>query len=142
MPGCVLHVHGEAFDPAAFLATASLQPYDSFRKGDRRFPQSRRSPKVWEVGGFKCLVSDREGDLAGQVADAIAFLTRNHDDLVRLSGFPVESAYLDFGYDCRLGEEVHIQCEWLPPELLRLAGKLGLAIELSLYPALRSGRSE
>ena len=40
---------------------------------------------------------------------------------------------LDFGYGrCPTAA---VQCDYLPPELLALAGSLGIGIELSLYPA-------
>ncbi len=45
MPGVVLHVLGESFDPRPFLATASLRPYRVFLRGDRRFPESTRGGK-------------------------------------------------------------------------------------------------
>ena len=36
MPGCVLRVTGVDFDPAAFLATSDLRPYQGHRRGDTR----------------------------------------------------------------------------------------------------------
>src|SRR4029453_13649532 len=48
----------------------------------------------------------------------------------------VESVTLDFGISRR---DVAVQCSQLPSELVRLAGSLGLNIELSLYPAIETG---
>jgi hypothetical protein len=139
MPGVVLHVIGEAFDPRLILAGLSLRPYSEFRKGDKCFPNNPRSEKQHPVGGLKCEVSSADGVLTDEIGDAIAFLRRHYDDLARLADVPgVESMYLDFGYYQRLdGETVMAQCDYLPPELLRLAGELGIGIELSLYPKPR-----
>ena len=136
MPGAVLHVVGEAFDPRPTLDGMSLRPYSVFRKGEKCFPDNARSNRHHEVGGLKCDVSLADGLLAEEVIDAIAFLQRHLDDLARLRSIPeVESMYIDFGYHLRMdGETVIMQCDSLPPELLRLAGELGLGIELSLYP--------
>ena len=136
MPGAVLHVFGEAFNPRPILTEMSLQPYSEFCRGDQCFPDSPWSERRHQVGGFKCEVSSADGLLADEVADAIAFLREHYDDLARLGGVPgVESKILDFGDYQRIdGEEVVVQCDYLPPELLRLAGELGIGIELSLYP--------
>lgn len=49
--------------------------------------------------------------------------------------------YLDFGYYLRLdGQRVLVQCDFLPSELLKLAGELGIGIELSLYPKVDKAR--
>jgi hypothetical protein len=67
------------------------------------------------------------------VQDAISFLTVNNHEVARLRSFPgIEHVYLDFGIARR---DVLLQCDYLPPELVQLAGALGLGIELSQYPA-------
>ena len=135
MPGAVLHVVGDDFDPAPTLAGLSLQPYAVFRRGDLCFPGTT-SNRRYDAGGFKCMVSEADGILAEEVRDAVAFLTRYQSDLVAVRQVPtVEAMYLDFGYYCRIdGHRVVVQCNHLPPEILRLAGDLGIAIDLSLYP--------
>jgi hypothetical protein len=137
MPGCVLHVVGKMLDPQTALAGLTLQPYSVFHKGDRVFPESARNDKIHEVGGFKCDVSAPSSDLAQEVAEAIQFLSRYEADLRRLGSVAnVESISLDFGYDVRIdGEQCVVQCDLLPPELLRLCGSLGIGITLSLYSA-------
>ena len=136
MSSVVLHVCGEAFDPAPILAKLSLRPYSEYRKGERRFPDNPKSEKRHELGGFKCEVSTADWIIANQVNDVIAFLRKYYEDLASLPGASgVEAVWLDFGYECRLnGKEICVQCDYLPPELLRLAGELGIGIELSLYP--------
>ncbi len=42
---------------------------------------------------------------------------------------------IDFGYYSRIdGHHVVVQCDFLPAQLLRLAGELRIGFELSLYP--------
>ena len=81
-------------------------------------------------------MSENDGDIEQEVRDAIAFLSSNFDALRSvLSNSDVEDAWLDFGYFLRIGNGTFAQCDYLPPELLRLAGQLNIGIELTLYPA-------
>lgn len=126
MPGCVLHVTGEAFDVDAFLANSSLEPYRIHHRGETGL----RSRHL-EHSGFCVDVSSVNGDLKAQVVEAISFLTTHEAELLRARRFPgVTDARLDFGYYFR---EVPAQYEFLPPDLLARAGNLGVGIELSLY---------
>jgi hypothetical protein len=140
VPGVVLHVGGDEFDPFPILGGLSLDPYAVFRRGDLCFPNST-SDRRYDVGGFKCLVSEADGILADEVQDAIAFLTRYKADLATVRRLPaVESIYLDFGHFSRMDDaKVVVQCDNLPAELLRLAGDLGIDIELSMYPRRNPG---
>lgn len=128
--GCVLRVTGVDLDPSLVLDGTTLQPYDRYRAGDLQTVGSRKG-QPWEHGGFKLLVSDAD-DLKEEIRDATDFLRRNFDSLrIVMSAKTVESARLDFGYFRR---PVVAQFDYLPPGLLRLAGDLGIGIELSLYP--------
>jgi hypothetical protein len=126
MPGCVLHVTGDDFAVDAFLAESSLRPYRVHHRGETRcragaFPDS----------GLSLAISDADGQLSEEVADATRFLTEHEPELRRLQSFPgVTDLRLDFGYYAR---EVAAQFDYLPPELLARAGSLGIGIELSLY---------
>lgn len=133
MPGCVLHIVGKNLDPAA-LPHAPLTPYATYRRGDALVP---RSARVHEVGGLKCLVSQRPGtDLPGQIDDAVAFLEAHSSPLASILGHPdAEEAYLDFGVELRAGtEHVVVQVDYFPPKLVRLAGALSIGLMLSVYP--------
>jgi hypothetical protein len=134
MPGCVLRVSGESLDVDALLASISLVPCHIERKGAPRFTGSR---KIATFSGFNVVVSEAPGsDVQSQIRDALAFVKANCIDIQRAVQFPgVERAYLDFGIHCRLNNEVAAQYDYYPPDLLRLAGELGLGIEISLYPA-------
>jgi hypothetical protein len=139
MPGCILRVVGQAFEPETILAGLSLRPYAIFRRGDKCFPESQRSEKLHDFGGFKCDVSSPDDNLAGQVIEAITFLSEHYEDLAQLASVPaIEAKYLDFGYCCRLdSKRCCVQCDYLPADLLRLCGELGIGIELSLYPPMQ-----
>ena len=136
MPGAVLHVDGEAFDPDRVLPLLALHPYRVYRRGEPVAATGPRSKRVCESGGFSCDVSSADSLLSDAAHDALAFLTEHHADLTRLRDDPsVSDMRIDFGYYLRIdGERVMVQCDYLGPELLRLAGELGIGFELSLYP--------
>lgn len=142
MPGCVLRVVGEFFDPDAFLQGAILDAYMVWHRGQAMAEIGPRASQVWECSGFCCHVSEVDGDLRGQLRDAEAFLRRFQNDLAHLATLPtVNECRLDFGFDCRLGDDhVAVQGEYLPVSFLQLAGQLNVAVALSIYPALRPER--
>ncbi len=127
MPGCILRVQGVEFDVDAFLASSGFQPCVVYHRGE---PMSRS--RLYENNGFGVAVTEH-GKLKEDIPEATSFLSANEAELLRLRDFPgVQSLYLDFGHWRR---DVAVQCDYLPSELLVLAGKLGLGIALSLYPA-------
>lgn len=71
-------------------------------------------------------------DLQGQVQDAEAFLAANENELTALLGIAGAAGVLDFALEV-------VTCEFrssrFPANLVRIAGSLGLALELSQYPA-------
>jgi hypothetical protein len=83
---------------------------------------------------------DRTGwnDLDADIEDVIGFLKSHGAELARLSVVPgIENMMLDFALQSLAGtEQVFMHGEYLPPELLRLAGDLGIGIGLSLYPPI------
>ena len=128
MPGCVLRVSGDDFQVDAFLAGSNLRPFRVHHRGDT----SRRS-SLYTNSGLSLHVSSADGDLDAEISDAVAFLTTHEAELQRLHDFPgVTDLRLDFGYYQR---NVAAQFDYLPPDLLARAGKLGIGIELSLYAA-------
>ena len=130
MPGCVLRVSGDDFRVDAFLADSNFRPYHVHHRGDI----ARRSDRFID-SGISLDVSSADGDLDAEITDAIGFLSTHEAELQRLRDFPgVTDMRLDFGYYCR---HVAAQFDYLPPDLLARAGKLGIGIELSLYAAPR-----
>lgn len=127
---CILRAFGDTFDPADFLRTSSLQPYSTYRRGDRRF---RSSESVHEMSGLKIEVSTAEWtDRASQFQDAIEFLRSNHLDLQRLSTWSgVEGVVLDFPFEASDGFATFICC---PIALARESAALNIELEFSIYP--------
>ncbi|RPJ53883.1 MAG: hypothetical protein EHM23_30090 [Acidobacteria bacterium] len=78
-------------------------------------------------------VSDAKvGDFEQEIRDATGYLRSNETQLRKMfSSFENIEGTLDFSVAWR---DVAVQVDVLPPELLRLAGELGLAIALSHYP--------
>ena len=69
-----------------------------------------------------------------QIRDAVSFLGRHIADIQHLCNYPgIELVTLDFAIESR---DCVLQSEILPAELISLAGELGLAIEITLYPPL------
>lgn len=135
MPGCVLHARGDDFQVDAFLANSDLAPYSVHRRGG----MSRRA-RCYTDSGLSLDISSADGDLDAEVADAISFLSAHEAELQRLKEFPgVTDIRMDFGFYRR---DVAAQFEYLSPDLLLRAGKLGIGIELSLYPPPQSEQSD
>ena len=78
------------------------------------------------------VASDAEMDsFEQQIQDAIEFLKKCQTELKELQNFGgAASLWLDFGVESR---DVFVQCERFPQELLRLAGNLNIAVEISRY---------
>jgi hypothetical protein len=133
---CVLHITSKSISFADFLKKTTLPVYRSHEKGDVR---RHLKLSLYDDFGFSCDVSDREWtDLTGQIEDAYNFLLEHENELRTLiSTYVLDDIRLDFPYECRLGEWVAVQCDYLPPEFLRLVGDLGIGIELSHYPVLK-----
>jgi hypothetical protein len=127
MPGCVLRASGDEFDPYGFLSGSAFQPCNVFRKGERRGKSS-----TWTTSGFTLEVSAASGsELDVQIQDALEFLRINREDIVRLTCWTgVEDVRLDFGLS---RNHSFLQCSYLPPELLELAGTMKVGIEISIY---------
>ena len=71
-------------------------------------------------------------DVLQQIEDAISFLKSNQKELAKLLEFPgADTNYIDFAIEDRL--DVGLQCDRFPPELLRLAGNLGIGIEIERW---------
>lgn len=127
---CILRVHGRNFAVDDFLARSALEPYEVWHKGDKR--EHRPQPALHNDSGFKMVASTADlADFEGQIRDVVQFLTENFDDLSKLKSEPgVDDIRLDFGLSFR---KVCAQYEYFPPELIRLAGALGMGIEVSHY---------
>lgn len=129
----VLRASGQDFDVDAFLLRSSLNPIAVHRRGTQIYLGSGQRAQ----SGMNIDVSDRGfEDFPGQVLEAVNFLTKHRKEISRLIRFPgVEKVYVDFGI---ARQDVAAQFAYLPTELIRIAGKLGLGIELSYYAIKKS----
>jgi len=127
---CVLRIGGVQLDVDALLHVVPLSAYRVDRKGT---PRRLRTRGTFEESTLHVDVSDADfADLPKQIADAIRFLQTNAETIraaVRFVG--VERATLDFAVESK---DVMIDSNYLPPQLLQIAGELGVGIELSMYP--------
>ena len=103
------------------------------RRGEPMLPASEPDGRRHEQSQVHVSVSDADFDqFPRQVVEATEFLQREFEQVQRLCQWPgVEGVTLDFGIARR---DVVVQCDVLPPALVRVAGLLGLGIELSQYP--------
>jgi hypothetical protein len=136
---CVLRVRGTNFAVDEFLSKSTLKPVVVVRRGQSQYPNSAPS-RIPSASGFHALASEADfSQLQVQVEDAVRFLEQNHTELARLVAFPeVEMVSLDFGIEER---DVAAQSERFPPDLLRIAGNLGIWLEFTLYPYQESESS-
>lgn len=131
---CVLRIYGKDLDVDDLLAGTSVACDSVFRKGHRLGNSPRMKP--YERSGISIVVSEAGfDDLERQIAEVIAWLEVNRQALAKAVAWPgVDAAGLDFGIHMR---NVYSQCDYFPASLVRLAGALGLGIELSQYPPPR-----
>lgn len=128
----VLRAYGGDFDVDALLAGCTLPVCAVKRHGKPVFPASQPNGRQHDRSGVHVTASDADfSEFPRQVAEATAFLQAEFEQVRRLCAWPgVEAVDLDFGIERR---DVAVQCDRLPPALIRLAGSLGLGIELSQY---------
>ena len=136
MPGCYFQVAGTNSKPDVFLASTTLNAYRIWNVGEPLAEVGPRSSRTFQSSGFRCNVSDVDGNLDGQVHDAITFLSQHKSDLERLAiDTAVEDRRLDFGFTSRLGvDNLAVQGEFLPVDFLRLVGDLSISVALSIFP--------
>ena len=133
---CVLRAGGVDFDVDAFLATSSLKAIGVRRRGELRLASNPDGPRH-ERSGFTADVSVKEwNDLPGEIEDAKAFLAEHGTELLRLRSFPgVGGLELDFPVHLRIGtNQIVVQSDRLPADLLLAAGRVGVDIVITIYP--------
>lgn len=129
----VLRAYGTDFDPDRFCSESGLRPCKLYRRGEPQLPRTKPEGRKKEQSGINIVVSDADfHEFPRQVEETLAFLEAHKDELSRLRSFPgIEVMTVDFGIERR---DVIVQCDYLPPPLIRLAGELGIGIEISQYP--------
>jgi len=129
---CVLHAFSDSKSFKGFAKTTAIPLYSCLDKGEVLNPKSRALARENRIS-FDVSEKDWD-DFPGQVADAIAFLTKWETDLSKLiTDFEPEDVTLDFPLYSRLNDRIINQNDYLPKELVILAGRLGLCIGMSIY---------
>jgi hypothetical protein len=137
MSPTVITASGKQFDVDKFVADTGIKPAHLYRIGEPRGPRGRRG--IHELSGIVIDVTDGD-DLAEQILEAEAFVEANLGILERLRDWPgVDEPVLDFGYNSRIGkgtdgQRITIACDRFDASFLLKLGRLGLGIELTLYP--------
>jgi hypothetical protein len=130
---CVLRIDGINFKVDEYLQSTDLKPYRIYRKGEKikvgkvKFEKSNGCCFDLSTADFNNFKQQRK--------DAIKFLKTHFDQLNKVFSFGLteyENPTIDFGITTRM-HEFAVQCDYLEPELLKLAGNLNFGIELSQY---------
>jgi hypothetical protein len=138
---CVLRASGADFDPDAFLSSSSLEAFKILRRGEPHLPRTQPDGPKYAYSGITVVVSNAPmNDLPSQVADAEDFLRLHRAEIEQLAKTPqITELALDFPIELRMGlPGVAAQFDRFPASLVRLAGELGLGLELSIYPRSES----
>ena len=129
--GCVLSAHGRGFEPKSFLSRTILPPDVILGFGKLGLPEELKKQVIKKEGAEGAMLFEarilalklsESGVQAVQHEEAIAFLSRFRDEILRLSRFPnVEQVNLRFA--AAAGEPV---VERPPDKLLELGAECGL----------------
>ncbi len=135
---CLLRILGKDLDVDGLLRRISIPPNRIWRKDE---PRSRTNPtgKSFASSGASFVASDADmSEFDRQVEQATAFLEKHCAQISAASRFVgVEEASIDFGVTLR---DVAIHSDYLPVELLAVAAKCGLGLEISHYPMTKDAQ--
>ncbi|ULQ55847.1 DUF4279 domain-containing protein [Flavihumibacter rivuli] len=133
---CILWICGKNFDVDRFIEKSKIKPTRKSYKGQAKLKTNSDGEKLTQ-SLISIQTSKAEFDnLKKQISDTIRYLKRNKKKLAHINSTKgIDCAILDFGIDLKIDRKnILTQSEIFPNELLKLAGELGLDIELSLYP--------
>ena len=133
---CNLTILGESLDIDAFIAKSKLRGYSKHYKGQPMFKSKPDGKKLLHSRvGTQTSKADFN-NLNKQISDTIKYLKRHIDQLNIIKQTKgIDLAVLDFGINLRIDKKkILLQSDRFPNELLKLAGEIGLDIELSIYP--------
>jgi len=119
----------------SFKDFASDNPDIVFRVREKGEVRRKSTGELFPSFILSLKASDKDwDDLKGQIDDAVDFLDENFETLKSLlETHEIEDSFLDFPVESRLSDEIGNQNDYLPKELIKLAGKLDLAIVISNY---------
>jgi hypothetical protein len=129
---CVLKIYSDTYSFKSFADKTNIPVFSVYDKGEYRNKSKTRKSKENSIS-FD--VSEKEwDDFPGQVADALLFLSKYDEEILGFLGKSDDvHAYLDFPIYSRLNDEIVNQNDHLPRDLVSIAGKLNLGIEMSQY---------
>ncbi len=138
---CVLKVYSDTNSFKSFAKTTKIPVYSSYDKGEQ---QGKGESLVRTDYKISFDISDKDwDDFEGQIKDTILFLTKYYEDLDQLfKTHNITTAYLDFPIYSRLYGDIVNQNNHLPKELIAIAGKLSLGIEMAIYSKDAFDRNE
>jgi hypothetical protein len=132
MPGCVLRVASKTVQVEDLVRASGLTPTAVHKKGHPKVPGSEM---ICRASGFNVTVSIAEG-IGPQARDAVQFLTHHVRRLGRLRRHAAFAGMtLDFGLYDRASRDRPWPPYRVPGDLVALAGKHGIGLELSFYGA-------
>ena len=119
----------------AFLEKTKLPVTQVFRKGHRRYPDSKIT-RVAKKSGVNILVSRADmDDPKRQVRDSKKFFHKHGGEIRRLHRLSQGNPELDFGIEFR---QAAVQNDSFPADLLLMLGRLEVDLNVALYA--RKGR--
>ena len=129
---CLLKVHSNVDSFESFSKRTNLPIYSLHNKGELKNKNSDNKHTNYRIS-FD--VSEKEwDDFDGQVSEAILFLEKYNKQIKDLcTTHSISDAYLDFPLWSRLDENVVNQNDHIPRELIQIAGKLNIGIEIGIY---------
>ena len=131
MPGCVLRVVSKTRNVELLAERGRFPPLVIHTKGMPRVPGGKALSRS---SGFNVRVSDADGDLQRQARDAVRFIRRHGPDIARMRrSTSFGGLLLDFGLHYRSTRERPWPTYRLPSDLLELAARYKIDIELSFY---------
>ncbi len=133
---CYLKVSGKEFDVDAYLKEHPCETSTIYHRGELEFKTKPDGTKL-DFSGFNIYISDAEHkNLKQQILDATAFLKdkENSKEICTIRSYRgVEIVELDFGVESYDREEQPVKWYSFPPELIQLAGNLGLGLTITFY---------
>lgn len=131
---CILRISGRNLDIDAFIEKSKLRVYKKCYKGEPVFPKTKPDGEKLRHFSVSAAASNAEfEEFEKQVKDVIRYLKRNKEKLAHIATTKgVEFAFLDFGVrrEVKFCQEIYF-----PPQLVKLAGELGLSLQVSIYPS-------
>jgi flagellar biosynthesis regulator FlaF len=140
---CILKVYSDNESFESFSQITDIPVYSIYNKGERK---NEKIDDIHTDFRISFDVSEKEwDDLEGQIDDTILFLNKYKEQIQDLlTRHSISDAYLDFALWSRLYDNVVNQNDYLPRELIKIAGSLNIGIEMGIYAkdAFEFGKSK